>query len=124
MTNATALAAEIAAALAEGSAAVGSGPLRVTIIREGEPSGPSYDPTSGIETEYPINALVSSYSTMERTSSLIDDTDIKLLVAAGQGVVPLTQDRLRMNGTYHAIKNVTPLQPGGQALMFELQVQS
>lgn len=124
MTNATALAAEIAAALAEGAAAVGDGPLTVTIVRAGTPTGPSYDPTPGIDIEYPVTALVSTYSTMERTSSLIDATDIKLLVAAGQGVVPLTQDRVTLNGKTRAIKSVTPLQPGGQSLMFEVQVQA
>lgn len=124
MTNASNLAAEIAAALAEGSAAVGDGPLTVTIIRAGAPTGPSYDPTPGVDTAYPVNALVSEFSVMERNASLIDATDIKLLVAAGQGVVPTSQDRVTLNGKTRAIKNVAPLNPGGADLMYSLQVQS
>lgn len=124
MTNATDLAAEIAAALAEGSAAVGNGPLTVTIMRDGVKSGPSYDQTTGPDLEFPVTALVGEFTTMERASSLIDATDIKIYVAVGQGVVPTTQDRVMMNGKTRAIKNVMPLQPGGENLMFQLQVQS
>lgn len=124
MSNGTALATEIAAALAEGSAAVGNGPLRVTIVRQGAATGPSYDPAPGVDEEFQVDALISEYSAMERQSSLIEDTDIKMYVAAGQGVVPVAQDRVRINGSLHAVKTVSPLQPGGQALMYELQVQS
>ncbi|QDP60551.1 MAG: hypothetical protein Unbinned338contig1000_44 [Prokaryotic dsDNA virus sp.] len=124
MTNASTLAAEIAAALAEGSAAVGDGPLTVTIIRAGETTGPSYDPTIGPDQTFTVNALVSEFSVMERNASMIDATDVKLLVAAGQGVVPTSQDRVTLNGKTRAIKNVMPLQPGGADLMYSLQVQS
>ncbi|MBO29091.1 MAG: hypothetical protein CML61_10125 [Rhodobacteraceae bacterium] len=96
----------------------------VTILRKGASTGPSYEPTQSADIEYPVSALVGEYSVMERASSQIETTDIKLFIAAGQGVVPAAQDRVRIAGKVHFVKNVMPLQPGGEPLMYELQVHS
>lgn len=124
MTLGAEIAAEVAAALGEASSETGDGELFATIIRPGAASGPDYNPTYTADIETPVNALIGSYSVAERAGGLIETTDIKLLVAAGQGVVPFDSDRVRLDGTVHEIKMVTPLKPGGVALMYELQVKS
>lgn len=120
------IAAEIAAALAEGSAAVGDGPLVVTIVRQGAKSGPASAPTYGPDIEFSVNALLGEYTVFERSTGLIDDTDIKITVAAGQGVTPTNADTVRLLGDVEPkqIKRVSPFNPGGETLLFELQVKS
>lgn len=123
MTNATDLAAEIATAFAEGSAAVGDGALTVTILRDGATTGPSYDPTIGPDAEYPVNALVGTFNVYERANSLVEANDIKITVAAGQGVEPTNADRVSLNGAEHAIKRVEPFNIGGPALYYTLHLK-
>jgi hypothetical protein len=124
MTNATDLAAEIAAAYGEATTAVGDGPLLVTILRDGAATGPSYAPTIGADVPFEnINSLIGQFSTAERTASLIPDDDIKLDIAAGQGVVPTAADRVTLNGVTRAIKAVTPFNPAGEDLFYTLHVK-
>lgn len=124
MTNATDLAAVIAVAYGEASTAVGDGPLLVTILRDGAATGPSYEPMIGADVPFEnINALIGQFSTAERTASLIPDDDIKLDIAAGQGVVPTVADRVVLKGVTRAIKAVTPYNPAGEDLFYILQVK-
>lgn len=124
MSNGSDIAAEIAAALAEASAAVGDGPLVVTILRNGQRSGPDNAPFIGPDLEYQVNALVGSYSAAERKDGLIEDTDIKLKISAGQGVEPTRADRVRISGNEYSVRNVVPLNPGGEALMYTLNLKA
>lgn len=125
MTAGSDIAAEIAAAYGEATAAVGDGPLIVTILRDGAITGPSYEPVKGPDTEHPLNALIGEYSTYERQSSLVEATDVKIDVAAGQGVEPTNADRVRFpNETKkHAIKRVEPFNIGGPALYYTLHLK-
>lgn len=124
MTNGSDIAAEVAAALGEATAATGDGPLIVTISRKGAQSGPANNPTYGPPVLHSVNALIGKFSTGEITGGLVDATDIKLTVAAGQGVTPTNADTVVIKGNPHAVKNVTPYNPAGETLYFNLQVKS
>ena len=80
----------------------------------------------GPDLVYPnINALFETYSTFERGSSLVESTDIKLLIGAGQGVTPETTDTIRFAGETrkHVIKRIEPLNPGGKDLFYTLHLK-
>ena len=126
MSNADDIAAQIAAALGEASEAVGDGPLIVSVIRDGAQSGQSHKPTYGADVVFPnVNALFETYSTFERGSSLVESTDIKLLIGAGQGVVPENTDTIQFAGETrkHVIKRVEPVQTGGVGLFYTLHLK-
>lgn len=124
MTAGSVIAARIANGYAKAGVKVGDGPLLVTILRGGAATGPSYAPTAGADVPFEnINALIGQFSTAERAASLIPDEDIKLDIAAGQGVVPTAEDRVSLNGVTRAIKAVTPFNPAGEDLFYTLQVK-
>ena len=124
MTNASDIQAEINAALAEATASVGNGPLQVTIVRKGARSGPDYEPVYASDTEHTVNGLIGSYTAFERSGGLIEQTDIKLTIAAGQGIDPTNADHVRIDDKIHEIKSVTPSKPAGEPLSYKLQVKS
>jgi hypothetical protein len=126
MSNADDIAAQIAAALGQASEAVGDGPLLISVLRVGAMTGPAHKPTQGPDLVYPnVNALFQTYSTYERGSSLVESTDIKLLIGAGQGVTPETTDTIRFAGEMrkHVIKRIEPLQSGGVGLFYTLHLK-
>lgn len=126
MTNATDIAKQIADAFGEASAAVGDGPLLITIVRDGPRSGPSHKPIYGPDVLFEnINALIEEYSDYERSSSLVETSDIKIQIAADQGVVPETTDELRFAGETikHVIKRIDPFRIGGPALSYTLHLK-
>ena len=126
MSNGDDIAAQIATALGQASEAVGDGPLLISVIRPGTVSGPSHKPTYGPDLVFPnVNALFQTYSTYERGSSLVESTDIKLMIGAGQGVTPETTDTIRFAGKTrkHVIKRIEPLQSGGVGLFYTLHLK-
>jgi hypothetical protein len=126
MSNADDIAAQIAAALGQASEAVGDGPLLISIVRDGVATGPAHKPTYSDPVVYPnINALFETYSTFERSSSLVESTDMKLLIGAGQGVTPETTDTIRFAGETrdHVIKRIEPEQPGGVGLFYTVHIK-
>lgn len=148
MSNGSDIAEQIAAALGEASAAIGDGPLLVKVVRDGPTSGPAHDPVIGPDILFEnINALFEEYSDYERTSSLVESSDIKLAMAAGQGVTPETTDTIRFSGTggisetddmyrwlflpddvgelgrSHVIKRIEPFKTGGIDLSYTLHLK-
>ena len=121
--TAAAIRAEVAAALAEASAAVGDGPLIVTLVRTaGGPQTP-WDTSAFTETaETSLRAVVGRYDRRLVDGTLIMAGDRRVMVEAGP-VEPTTADRLRIGGEDYAIVAVRPLAPGGVALMYEVQVR-
>ena len=120
------IAAQIAAALGEASAATGDGPLLVTVVRPGAVSGPSHKQVHGDPVLFPdVNALFNTYSTYERASSLVETSDIKLSVGANQGVVPDVTDTIRFAGETknHVIKRVEPKRIGNSDLAYTLHLK-
>lgn len=119
--TAAAIRAEVAAALAEASAAVGDGPLTVTLVREtGGPATPWDTGAFAVTAETSLRAVVGRYDRRLVDGTLIRADDLRVMVEAGP-VEPRTSDNLRIGGADYAVVAVRPTAPGGVALMWELQ---
>lgn len=92
-----------------------------TLQRDGEVTGPSYDPTYGPDLEFPVTVAVTDYTTEERANSLISDDDLRVFMTAGEA--PLTSDRLVIGGKTYTINRVGTLGPDGVVICFELRVR-
>lgn len=74
-------------------------------------------------TDYACTLVVTDYSAMERTGTLIGTTDRKVLVSTeGLGITPLVSDLLVVDGQAYEIKTLMPLQPGETVVMWNAQV--
>lgn len=126
------IAAEVAAALGEASAEVGTGaPLVATITRITGADETTYPPVPGTPTDYTTTAVVSSYSARDRAGTNITERDVKVLLAvpltdeAGNTTEPDNGDTLTLSdGRVLHIENVDPLQPGGVALMWTCRARA
>lgn len=128
------IAAEIAAALAEAGAAVGTGPYICTIRREGD-GGPQTPSEVGVVPEavpqlFPVTAIESVQDLRDMSGTLIGVKKRTLTINA-TGVAPLNSDTIAVGVAPDAITSqtvfeeilaVTPLSPGGTALLYELSL--
>jgi hypothetical protein len=119
MSNGSDIAAQVNAALAQASAATGSGVLIGTIRRRGPQSGPSYEPVYGPDTLHTFNVVLGSFSERERAGTTILATDTKITAGASD-VVPATSDRMVVRGVTYDIHKVNPLNPGGTDLKYTI----
>ena len=117
-----AIAAEVAAALAEAGAVTGTGPLIATIRRRGTATGPAFAPTYGPDTLHTCTVVLSHYSARERDETSIAAADVKVLASA-MDIDPTSADTLVVNGVDYEIVEATPVQPGGVVLMWEIQAR-
>lgn len=117
-----AIAADIAGALDEAATAVGKRRFRVTFIRAGEAVGDPWNPTPGEPTRHDLRAMRGKYMTNEIDGTLIQRGDIKLMVEAG-AFIPSTADTAEMSGKTYAVINVEFVSPGGEALIYKVQVR-
>ena len=121
--TAAAIRAEVATALAEASAAVGDGILTVTLKKPTGGGSPwDADPASPTVTQHSLRAMEGAYRRDLIDGTLIQADDLRLYVEAGP-VTPTTKDTLVHKGEEYAIVAVRPTSPGGEALMWELQVR-
>ena len=73
--------------------------LDAVLTRDGESTGPSYDPTLGEPLTFNCKAIVEKYSDRFRTDSLIRQSDRKVLILANSlGVRPAEGDRITISG--------------------------
>lgn len=130
------IAAEVAAALAEASAATGSGPLICTIRRPStepdEPQDPwddTADPANE-PTDYPVTAVEKIKRLKDMKGNLIGET-MRILTINATGIVPLKSDRIAVGvapadvveeTAFEEILNIVTVAPGGVALMYELEL--
>ncbi|MCA2013515.1 hypothetical protein LCM17_18640 [Cereibacter sphaeroides] len=114
------IAAEIAAALREAGAEVGDGaPLIATLTKTPRPENPG-DPDPGPPVGYAVAVMVSDYDLQHVDGTQIQAHDRQVLMEAAE-VAPLPGDKLTVNGTAYNVIRAMPLEPGGVALMYEVQ---
>lgn len=111
------------------------------IIRAGTVTGPDYDPTYGPDIEAPCTIVFSEYTSSEIDGTLVQQGDIKVLMAASgfaieatsfleDDVTPLNlnkptpADRLSSGGKDYEIIDIKPLQPAGVVVMWKVQCRS
>ncbi len=132
----TAIAAEVAAALAEAGEAVGSGPYLCTIRRASsepdepqtpwdEPADPANDPV-----DYEVVA-VEDVQDVRDMSGMLVGVQKRTLTVSATGVAPLKSDTIAVgvapsavtaDTVFEEIVAVEPLAPGGTALLYELEL--
>lgn len=112
MSNGTDLAADVAAAYAEASAAVGDGALIATITRAGTRTGPAYAPVIGPPTTHTAFAVIGQYSARERALGGIDERDVRISIGV-MGIEPSASDSLVIGGVSYDIQSVMPAMDGG-----------
>lgn len=123
MSNGSDIAAEVAAALADGSSSAGDGPLVATIVRRGAMTGPEYAPVYGPDTQHTCNVIVGSYSLRERVGTSIEASDLKVMASA-LDIEPNAADRIVIDGKSHEIVSATPTKPGGVVLYWTIQARA
>ena len=123
MTTGATLAAEVAAGLAEASAATGNGtPLVATILRRSRTGGPDHAPTFATSrTTAPC--VLGTFSAREREGTSIAATDLKVTLAAIPGLELSSGDRLEVAGLVYDIVEAVPVRPGGVALMWTIRAR-
>ena len=114
------IAAEIAAALREAGSEVGNGaPLIAVLTKTPRKSNPG-DPDPGTAVDYPMAVVVSDYDLRHVDGTQIQAQDRRVLMEAA-GAAPLPGDKLTVNGVAYKVIQAIPLEPGGVALMYEVQ---
>ena len=66
----------------------------------------------------PCIVVRDTYSAMERTGTLIEEGDVKLLIAVTD-TPPTTADRLEVQGVTYHLQSVDPIQPGPTVLLYQ-----
>jgi hypothetical protein len=116
------IASEVTIALASLASEVGDGAFDVAIIRaSGTPAQPWEPPTAS--TTIPVVANVQMYSRNLVDGTLIKAGDRRVMIAADNGAIPTTTDRLRIAGVDHSIVSVEDYAPQGVSLYFICQAR-
>lgn len=117
-----AIAAEVAAALAEAGAAVGDGALGAVIKRQGAWTGPEWDRVPGETVQYPVTVLDLNINVRDASGTLTGEIRRKLLIEAVD-VVPEKGDVIELLGVDHTVETVETLAPGGVALLYKVMLE-
>lgn len=125
------VAAEIAGALAEGSAAVGDGPLFHTLRRPGAGPTTPHDLTpAGSPTDYELTGIDTDVKVRDRSGTLTGETRRTLTVNA-TGEEPKKSDTIAVGvkmadvdseTVFSEIVEVRRLAPGGVPLLYEVDL--
>ena len=88
----------------------------------------AYDPSTGAAaqtvTSYPGRAYMGNYSSRDIDGTLILRGDRRATLACDTlGVVPSKDDVLTVDGVDWTVQSVEPVDPGGVALIYRLQVR-
>lgn len=117
-----AIAAKIAGALDEASAAIGKKEFRVTFIRPGPTTGPTYAPVPGTPTRHQLRGVRGKFHRDEIDGTLIQRGDVRFTVEA-TSIVPATSDKVEIDGKPYSVIDVDQVSPGGEALLYKVQVR-
>jgi hypothetical protein len=94
-----------------------------SIIRPGTPDTSTYPPTVGTPTTHGCTVVIDSYSAMDMASNAgIQVGDVKLLVSVPSlDITPGSGDSVKVSGDTYSVINVTTVQPGGVAVLYQIQ---
>jgi hypothetical protein len=114
-----AIAAEVAAALAEASGAAGNG-AQASLIRSATPPVNPWDAPSATTTTHAVWAIAELYRQETVDGTLIRAEDRRVMLEPVTPA-PTTADRLSIGGIEYAIVAVQPEAPAGVALYYICQ---
>lgn len=66
----------------------------------------------------PCMVVRDTYSAMERAGTLIEEGDVKLLIAVTE-TAPTTADEIEIQGETYHLQSVEPIQPGPDVLLYQ-----
>lgn len=122
MSNGTNIAAEIHAALVQAATATGSGEFTAMLIQSGGMVGPEWDQSPAPDVETPVTVLSDEFGWSQANGTTIQSGDLRYLVSA-TGAIPAAGDRMRVQSRVFGVIEVKPLAPGGEALLYEVQLR-
>ena len=121
MAGGTAFANRVERILTRAGENFGSGKLTGTLRRVTQRRGPGYFPTGETSGEWTFVGLLDSFTTEERASGLVQDGDLKLLIAPTSiDTVPVSGDKVVLSGTEYRVKNVDIVRPASVDLLYTL----
>lgn len=97
--------------------------VEAVLVRAGGIDETTYPVVHLPETREPCVVIRDTYSAVERSGTLIEEGDVKLLIAVTQ-VPPTTADRLEVQGVTYALQSVEPVQPGPVVLLYQARGRS
>jgi len=96
------------------------------IRRAGEPTGPDYDPTPGVDVDHDAHMAVLDYDSRDVDGTRILATDKYVLVAVGTLPIEigLSDKVVEADGTvYSIVPPLKPLSPAGTVVLYEIQAR-
>lgn len=93
-----------------------------TLHNRGTETGPAYNPTQGVDSNTTITAVDLDQSLVKKPGTLVEGVGRTLLVSTAAGIAPTTDDEITIDGTRHAVVDVRELNPGGTALLYEVDL--
>ncbi len=95
------------------------------IIRDVPGSGPEWDPGEPTILTTSCKLAVLKFENKDVDGTLIKASDKKVYVAAkGLAIIPVTTDKLIIDGVSHTIVRVRPLNPAGVLVFHEVQART
>lgn len=82
----------------------------------GTPPEPWLPPPSA--TDYSVTVLQVELTKRDRTGTVIENADIKLLMSTDGGAVPALDCKITVDGSKYSIVHVEPLKPGSVTMLY------
>ena len=95
----------------------------ISHIRDGEPTGPSYDPTPGVPVSTPVDASVKGASSKYIQDGFISAQDLEL-VCSVFGFDPVQSDRFSIDGRELQVIMVEPIPAAGTTVSWRVFLKS
>ena len=95
----------------------------ITHIRDGEATGPSYDPTPGVPVSTPVEASVRGASSKYIQDGFISAQDLELICSVF-GFDPLQSDRFSIDGRQLQVIMVEPIPAAGTTVAWRVFLKS
>lgn len=93
------------------------------VERDGAPTGPDYNPQPGPPTRHACKVVELEYSLTNRDATLVLQGDKLGLISTAIDIVPTKDDRVLLGGELYHFIDLQPLQPGGQAILYEFHAR-
>ena len=95
----------------------------ITHIRDGEATGPSYDPTPGVPVVTPVTASVKGVSSKYVQDGFISAQDLELICSVF-GFAPVQSDRFSIDGRQLQVIMVEPIPAAGTTVAWRVFLKS
>ena len=92
-------------------------------IRDGEPTGPSYDPTPGVPVVTPVTATIKGMSARYVQDGFISMQDLELFCSVF-GFDPVQSDRFSIDGRELQVIMVEPIPAAGTTVAWRVFLKS